>query len=164
MNTKTENKIFILTHKVYFNETNAVGGVTYFSNFVKWQGMAREEYFIKTVPAWRDIMKFITLGQLNMITVEEHSHFTQHAFFGDEIIIHLQTSNIRKYSFDMIFFMFNSSNKLIYEGLQRLAFDDFKGKFVEIPPPMLDSVRQYQIESSKLQTTKLRGYFKDYAF
>ncbi len=153
-------KAFILEHKVYFNETNAVGGVAYFSNYVKWQGMAREEYFVKTVPDWRMIMQSIASGQLNMITVEEHSHFIQHAFFGDTITIRLFTANIKRYSFDMVFFMFNSEeNKLLYEGMQRLAFDDFKGKFMEIPQSMLRSVKEREIDIKDLKLSKLGKYF-----
>ncbi len=157
--SKNENS-FLVEHTVYFNETNAVGGVVYFSNFVKWQGMVREKYFIDTVPEWRDIMKYIQAGKLNMITVEEHSFFSHHAFFGDKIIIKLQTTNIKKYSFDMIYTMINAeTEKLVYEGFQRLTFDDFSGKFIEIPPPMLASVRKYQMTSEFSETSKLRKFF-----
>ena len=154
------SKCFVLEHTIYFNETNAVGGVAYFSNFVKWQGMAREEYFIRTVPEWRDIIKAISLGQVNMITVEEHSHFIQHAFFGDKLIIKLQTTNIRKFSFDMVFFMIKEGTEtIVYEGFQRLAFDNFKGKFIEIPAPMLESVKQYEINPNDLNLSSLKKYF-----
>ncbi len=39
-------KEFAIEHRVYFNETNAMGGVVYFANYVKWQGMTREEFFV----------------------------------------------------------------------------------------------------------------------
>lgn len=159
-NSNTKNKVFTIEHTVYFNETNAVGGVVYFSNYVKWQGMAREEYFIQTVPSWQEIMNYVISGQLNMITVEEHSHFVQHAFFGDQISIRLQTTNIRKYSFDMVFFISNSkTGQLLYEGTQKLAFDDFKGKFIEIPQEMLKSVKEHRIPEDDLQFCRLNKYF-----
>lgn len=159
-------KTFICKHTVYFNETNAMGGVAYYSNYVKWQGMAREDYFIKTVPEWKQIMQAVTLGKVNMITVEEHSHFIQHAFFGDEVIIKLQTGDVRKYSFNMTFEMLKTdSDNVIYKGWQKLAFDDFKGKFVPIPDPMLRSVLDYatkeeydrylkRYEEEKIKTSK----------
>ena len=156
----TSNKTFILEHKIYFNETNAVGGVAYFSNYIKWQGMVREEYFIATVPVWQEIVKEVASGKVNMITVEEHSHFIQHAYFGDTLVISLQTTNIRTFSFDMIFFMTNkTTNQLLYEGVQRLAFDDFKGKFLPIPPAMLESVKAHKADPSDLKFAKLRQYF-----
>lgn len=152
-------KIFIVDHSVYFNETNAVGGVAYFSNYVKWQGMTREEWFVKVVPNWRQIFSLVNEGKLNMITVEEHSHFIQHAFFGDKIEIRLQMTNIKRFSFDMIFLMFNKDSQvLLYEGLQRLAFDDFKGKFVPIPDGMAQAVKQYEANLNSLQLVKLKKY------
>lgn len=134
-------KEFLFYHTVYFNETNAMGGVAYYSNYVKWQGMAREDYFIKTVPEWKEVMQEVVKGNVNMLTVEEHSHFIRHAFFGDQLVIKLQTADIKKYSFKMTFKMMNvTTDELLYEGWQTLAFDDFKGKFVLIPEPMLKSV------------------------
>jgi acyl-CoA thioesterase FadM len=145
-----KSKSFTHEHRVFFNETNAMGGVAYFSNYPKWQGIVREEYFVKTVPEWREVMKFVTLGKVNMITVEEHSHFKHHVFFGDKVIIKLQTTNIRKCSFDMLFkFYRNSEEELIYEGWQKLAFDDYKGNFIPIPEPMLRSVLEYRIENGE---------------
>lgn len=137
-------KEFQIEHRIYFNETNAVGGVSYFSNYVKWQGMVREEYFIKSVPVWQEIVKAVSSGEINMITVEEHSHFIQHSYFGDQVIITLKTANLKKFSFDMVFKMYrNSMDNLIYDGWQRLAFDDFKGHFIPIPEPMRQSVVEH---------------------
>lgn len=140
-------KIFELKHTVYFNETNAMGGVVYYANYAKWQGMTREDYFIKSVPEWKLIMQEVVNGNVNMITVEEHSHFIRHAFFGDEILIKLQTADIKKFSFIMKFSMFKAdANELLYEGWQRLAFDNFKGKFIPIPEPMLKSVLDHSTQ------------------
>lgn len=140
-------KVFELKHTVYFNETNAMGGVAYYSNYVKWQGMAREDYFIRTVPEWKIIMQEVARGNVNMITVEEHSHYLMHSFFGDELTIKLRTGDIRKYSFNMIFEIVKSgSDQPIYKGWQKLAFDDFKGKFISIPGPMLKSVLEHATE------------------
>jgi acyl-CoA thioesterase FadM len=153
-------KTFKMDHVVYFNETNVVGGVVYFSNFVKWQGVTREEYFIRTVPQWKMILDAINHKEVNMITVEEHSYFLHHAFFGDRIKILLNTCNVRRFSFDMIFNMMNlESNTTIYEGMQRLAFDNFKGKFIEIPRPMLDSIKEYEIDPRDLKDSKLNKFF-----
>lgn len=137
------NEPFLIRHKVYFHETNAVGGVVYFSNYVKWQGMAREKYFVDTCPDWTDIMRQVYELKLNMITVEEHSYFVQHAFFGDDITIELRTGNAKKFSFEMFFLMKNGRGETLYEGMQKLAFDDFKGKYVNIPESMRRSVERY---------------------
>ena len=98
-------KEFTYKHTVYLNETNAMGGVVYFANYVKWQGMVREEFFMKAFPAWKEVMKLVMSGSANMITVEEHSRFRRHASFGDTVIIKLKTANLKKCSFDLIFNM-----------------------------------------------------------
>lgn len=146
---------FKFKHKIYFNETNAVGGVAYFSNFVKWQGMVREEYFVSTVPEWQDIMKEVSSGKVNMITVEEHSHFIQHAYFGDTITIHLRTANLKRFSFDMIFKVYrNSTEDPIYDGWQRLAFDDYQGHFIPIPEPMRKSIANHLMSDDEYDAHK----------
>ena len=151
----TKGKPFIVEHEVFFNETNAVGGVVYFSNFVKWQGIARESYFVKTVPSWPVIVSLVQDGKINMITKEEHSYFIHHAFFGDRLKIELSTTNIKKFSFDMMFTIKNQNDILIYEGLQRLAFDDFHGNFIEIPEEMLTSIKAHELDPAGTRFKKL---------
>lgn len=137
-------KIFSHSHLVYFNETNSMGGVVYFSNYVKWQGMVREEFFIKTVPGWQLMMKEVISGNLNMLTAEEYSRFIRHAFFGDEIIIKIYATEIKKLSFKIMFEMTKTGHSdLIYTGWQKLAFEDCKGNFIPIPEPLLKSVLEY---------------------
>lgn len=143
---------FLVQHKVYFSETNAVGGVVYFSNYVKWQGMAREKYFVDTCPDWAQIMKDVYDLKLNMITVEEHSYFIHHAFFADDITIELRTANAKSFTFEMLFSMKNGRGEVLYEGMQKLAFDDFKGKYVSIPGSMRKSVEKYSTTDMSIFT------------
>jgi acyl-CoA thioesterase FadM len=146
---------FVFEHDVFFHETSGMGGVVYFSNYVKWQGMVREAYFIRQVPAWAELIKAAGEGRLNMITVEEHSHFKRHSFFGDRITILLYTANIQKCSFDMIFRMYrNNVDEIIYEGWQKLTFDDCKGNFIAIPDSMLEAIGRFEINMSE--------YFRKY--
>lgn len=150
-------KEFVLKHTVYLNETNAMGGVVYFANFVKWQGITREEFFIKVFPNWSEIMKLAADGFVNMITVEEHSFYRRHAFFGDTVILKLQTANLRKCSFDLIFKVYrNSEEELIYEGWQRLTFDDCKGNFIPIPEPIRQSILEYESSNTDYKRKTVR--------
>lgn len=139
---------FVFKHTVYLNETNAVGGCVYFANYVKWQGFVREAFFVQTFSAWIDIMKEVSQGNINMITVEEHSKFKHHSFFGDTIIIKLHTANVRRCSLDLTFKMYrNSLEELVYEGSQTLTFADKSGEFITIPEPMRQILLSFQ-ESS----------------
>ena len=150
-------KEFIYKHTVYLNETNAMGGVVYFANFVKWQGMVREEFFMKAFPSWEDIMKLVMAGSVNMITVEEHSRFRRHAFFGDTIVIRLQTANLKKCSFDLVFKMYrNAETDLIYEGWQRITFDDYIGNFIPIREPFRESILEYESTGEEHKRSSLR--------
>ncbi len=153
------NKIFTFRHSVYFNETNAMGGVVYFANYVKWQGMVREDFFQKAVPNWDLLMQEVVAGRVNMATVEEHSQFLQHCFFGDQITIQIHATEIRKLSFKILFSMTkNGRADLIYTGWQKLAFDDFKGHFIPIPEILLQAVLDYtptsEIEKYKAAYSK----------
>jgi len=143
-------KAFTFKHTVFFNETNAMGGVVYFANFVKWQGMVREAFFMQEIPSWKEIMYLVTDGSANMITVEEHSHFKRNANFGDTIIIKLQTANLRKCSFDLVFTMFrNTEAELLYEGWQRLTFSDRDGAFIPVPEPIRGVLLHYGIQNGE---------------
>ena len=138
------NEVFTYNHFVYLHETNSMRGVVYFSNYVKWQGMVREEFLLKTVPEWPLMMQEAIKGNLNMITVEEHSRFIHHSFFGDQITIKIHATELRKLSFKIMFEMTkNDSAEVIYTGWQKLAFDDCKGNFIPIPEALLKSVVRY---------------------
>lgn len=154
-------KEFTYKHTVHLHETNAMGGVVYFANFVKWQGIAREEFFMRAFPSWKEVMKLVMSGSANMITVEEHSKFKRHAFFGDIVLIKLQTANLKKCSFDLIFKMYrNSEDELIYEGWQKLTFDDYKGNFIPIPEPFCKSILEYTSPDGEFKRSSLRERMK----
>jgi len=154
-------KEFVYKHTVSLHETNAMGGVVYFSNFVKWQGMVREEFFTKAFPSWKEIMKLVMAGSANMITVEEHSRFRGHAFFGDTVIVKLQTANLKKVSFDLIFKMYrNTEDRLIYEGWQKLTFDDYKGNFIPIPEPFQKTILEYEAAGAEHKRGVMRERMK----
>ena len=154
-------KEFVYKHTVFLHETNAMGGVVYFANFVKWQGIVREEFFTRAFPSWKEIMKLVMAGSANMITVEEHSRFRGHAFFGDTVIVRLQTANLKKVSFDLVFRMYrNTEDNLIYEGWQKLTFDDYKGNFIPIPEPFQKTILEYETASAEHKRGAMRERMK----
>jgi len=135
---------FFIIHKVYLNETNAMGGVVYFSNFVKWQGMVREAFLTQAVPGWPALFEESRAGNLNMITVEEYSKLIDHAYFGDEIVIRINAFDLKKLSFKILFEMTKkSTDKMIYNGWQKLAFHNKEGQLIPIPSSLFDAVLEY---------------------
>ena len=98
-------------------------------------------------------------GSANMITVEEHSRFRGHAFFGDTIVVKLQTANLKKCSFDLIFKMYRE-DQIIYEGWQKLTFDDYKGNFIPIPEPFRKTILEYETTNADIKRGAMRERMK----
>ena len=123
--------------------------------------MVREEFLIRMVPEWKQVMEASAKGKIDMITAEEHSKFMKHSFFGDEILIKSHVREIKKFSFEIVFEMTkNGSKDHIYEGWHRLAYSDFDGNFVPIPEPVLRAILEYAPQEEikrykqRYQTTK----------
>ncbi len=148
-------KIFIYDHLVYLNETNAMGGVVYYSNYSKWQGIVREAFFIRCVPEWQQILSEVLKGNVEMITVEEHSNFIHHAYFGEEIVIKAIARDIQKFNFKISYEMTKKNEqKIIYQGWQKIAFSDNKGRFIPIPEPFLKAALEHASEDEIEQYKK----------
>ena len=141
-------RTFSVTHRIFFNETNAMGGVVYFSNFVKWQGMVREAFLTQAVPEWPILLEEARQGNVNMITVEEHSTFIDHVYFGDVVKINIHAVELRRMSFKIVFEMTkNGTDKIIYSGWQKLAFQDKKGLLMAVPSALFDAVMEHSPEN-----------------
>jgi acyl-CoA thioesterase FadM len=149
-------KQFIYNHLVYLNETNAMGGVVYYSNYSKWQGIVREAFFIRCVPEWQQILAEVLKGNVGMITVEEYSSFIHHAYFGDEIVIKAVAKDIQKFNFKIAYEMTKEGQQeIIYQGWQKIAFSDNKGKFIPIPEPFLKAALEHA-SSGEVEQYKAR--------
>jgi len=113
---------FTFEHTVFLNETNAMAGVVYFSNFVKWQGMARES-ILRQHPKFKEIMS----RPIEMITRSCSVNFLDHLYFGDEVLIKVSTKQVLPASFVMVFHYLNkTTNKLVAIGEQKIAFADLQ--------------------------------------
>lgn len=111
-------KEFVYDHIVMLNETNAMAGVVYFSNFVKWQGIARE-FILSQHPKFKEIMG----RPIEMITQSCSVNFLGHLYFGDKVQIKVTTKRILPASFVMVFRYFHKeTNKLVATGEQKVAF------------------------------------------
>lgn len=135
-------KEYFYDHLVLLEETNAMGGVVYFSNFVKWQGMARE-YLLTQHPSFREIIS----GPQEMITHSCSVRFLDHLRFGDTVRIKVFTKEIMPTSFVMIFKYFNqATGKLVAEGEQKVTFaDKTTGQLCRIPKEIMELAESAQI-------------------
>lgn len=111
-------KEFTYEHLILLNETNAMAGVVYFANFVKWQGMARE-YILIQHPKFKEIMS----RSIEMITHSCSVDFLDHLYFGDTVQIKITSKRVLPTSFIMVFRYFNKlTNKLVATGEQKITF------------------------------------------
>src|SRR3989338_6102491 len=90
---------YVYEKTVLIKQTNIFGN-TYFSNYIEWQGEAREKFFLSH-PAAAAFLK----GNPDLILIT-HSLFhrlVENTFFGEKICIEITTREIQKYSFQLIF-------------------------------------------------------------
>ncbi|MFN3551074.1 MAG: acyl-CoA thioesterase [Endomicrobiia bacterium] len=133
-------KLFAFKKIVYIGDTNLEGNV-YFAKYVDWQGMAREELWRKSYPL--DFLK----EKIILITVEAHISYKYPLFLYDEVLIFVNTSNIKKTTFDLVFSYVNKNNgKLIAEGTQTIGFSDFNGKFLPVPDSVVKEAQLFLIK------------------
>ena len=123
-------KNFVFEKVVYLGDTNAEGNV-YFAKYFDWQGQAREAFVKDQIPNIVDLMK----SGLILITCEAYNNFIKPSFLFDHIDIEINTYNIKKASFVLVFSIKNKiSGELLSKGWQKIAFFDGKsGKLFEMP-------------------------------
>lgn len=120
---KFPEKIFSLEKIITFKQTNVMGN-TYFSNYVEWQGEAREKLLLCHPSA------SVYLKENPHIFLVTHSlghRYIGNTYFGDRIRIKLTSKNILDYSLMIIFRYYNTNgDTLIGEGWQKVCFWDRK--------------------------------------
>lgn len=122
---------FIYEKRIFLKETNLMGN-TYFANYVLWEGEAREAALMSH-PKFREEMA--KNQHIKMITHSVYHRFIQETTFGDHIQIKVNTREIKKCSFVLVFRHYNKeTGSILGEGWQRVAFADITtGSFCSIP-------------------------------
>lgn len=138
-------KKFVYEKTVLIKQTNVMGN-TYFSNFVEWQGEAREKLFLSH-PAALTFLK--ENPHIVLVTHTLHHRFLANAYFGDTIRIELTTRDILDYSLRIVFrFYHSATNVFIGEGWQKICFVDARhNQPCKIPQIFLDLAVSIQEDS-----------------
>ena len=142
----TREKVYVLRHAVTFSETNAMGGVVYFSNFVKWQGVARELILCQKIE-----YKKLMSSSLEIITHSCSAKFLEQLYFGDVARIEVQTRDVLPTSLVIQFRYFDDkTDKLVATGEQKVAFaDGKKGELCRIPPEIQALAKEVEILATR---------------
>lgn len=127
---------FFCEKDVTFKQTNVMGN-TYFSNYVEWQGEAREKLFLSHPAAPAFLLKN---PNIFLVTHSLFHKFIINTFFGDKIRIEITTKDILDYSLTMIFRYWNARSKvLVGQGWQKVCFwDHATSKPCKVPQIFLD--------------------------
>ncbi|MCB9800422.1 MAG: hypothetical protein H6757_06655 [Candidatus Omnitrophica bacterium] len=135
---KYPNSKFICEKQILIKQTNIFGN-TYFSNFIEWQGEAREKFLLEHPNSEQFLRENTTL---RLVTHSLQHTFKNNAYLGDRIRIEVTSKNILKYSFLLNFKYFNIKNELLIgEGMQKIGFYDEKLKgLCAVPQFFLDLI------------------------
>lgn len=135
---------FVFEKTIYLTDTNALGNA-YFARYFDWQGMAREEFLRRLLP---DPVAFFGAG-MKIFTVKAETEYKSGLALYDELQIEIRTTNIKKTSFEFIFFLRHKlDGQLAALGRQRFCVIDAKGAFAIIPSPMKENLLKYQMPKS----------------
>lgn len=127
---------------ISLGETNATGNV-YFANYVKYQGLLREQCIVKHVPNINEIM--MQTG-IRLVTVDVYQKFKVNAYFGDTLIGELTLAQIQGCKAKLKFRYRNKeTGVLIGEGYQQFCCVDSTGKVLKMPK--LFEFMEYYIET-----------------
>lgn len=133
------------TYQLMFHPTlkhsNATQNV-YFSNYIEWQGMVRERWFFECIDSQMLQHKGV------FVTRRVHQEFFKEAFPFQEITCRMNTFDIQKCSFCLLF-RFYSSGQLIASGYQKIAFTSHNKKIVRLPEEVIEKIRLYSVEESE---------------
>ena len=133
---KFPQKKFSCEKCITFKQTNVMGN-TYFSNYVEWQGEAREKLFLSHPSAGAFLL---ANPNIFLITHSLYHKYISHSFFGDQLRIEVTSKDILDYSLVMVFEYWNvRTEKLIGEGWQKVCFwDRGVNKPCKVPQIFLD--------------------------
>ncbi|MDY6904451.1 MAG: thioesterase family protein [Thermodesulfobacteriota bacterium] len=135
-----DSRIFTTEIIVTLKDTNAFGNV-YFSNYIQYQGVIREQFLLATVP---DIHRLLTQTRIRLVTVDAYNKFLSNAYFGDTLIAELTTSSFKAASCRLnIRFRNKKTGELIGDGYQTFCVVQADGRVVRLPDELLEPLDFY---------------------
>jgi len=137
-------KAYELRHIVGFEETNLVGNV-YYTNFLKWQGRAREMFLHDHAP---DVIAELANG-FALATVRCACDYLAELEAFDEIVIRMRLGGIVQNRINLLFEYYRLSpegEELVARGEQQVACMRRGKKAVPtaIPAQLREALREYE--------------------
>ncbi|MCP4114289.1 MAG: hypothetical protein GY737_02595 [Desulfobacteraceae bacterium] len=136
-----KERVFQTEVTVTLKDTNVFGNV-YFSNYIQYQGVVREKFFLEKVP---ELHELLTANSLRLVTIDTYNKFINNSYFGDILLVELTTSEIAGASCKLnITFKNKETGELVGEGYQRVCIVGATGRVMRIPAELLDILDFYQ--------------------
>jgi len=122
--------------------SNATQNV-YFSNFFEWQGSARERWFYECISS--DMLQ----DKGVFITKQAHNNFIREAFPFQTIHCELNSFDIQKCSFYLLF-RFYINGELASSGYQQIVFANKAKRIAKLPDSVIEKIRSFECEYDRL--------------
>lgn len=130
------NKRYEYVHRVTFEETNLIGNV-YFSNYIKWQGLAREMFLANR---FEEILSDITEKNMVLVTLNCSCNYLGELVAFDSVLIRMYllkiSQNKIKLKFEYFKYKNDNSEILVAEGTHEIGCFIREGdKMISAPIP-----------------------------
>lgn len=122
----------VFRKEIFINlgETNATGNV-YFANYIKFQGLLREQCMVYHIPNINEIM---AQTGIKLVTVDVFQKFKRNSYFGDTLIGEMTVDVIKGCKTKLNFrYLKKTDGELIGEGYQHFCCVGKSGKILKMP-------------------------------
>ena len=131
--------------KTTLKHSNATQNI-YFSNYFEWQGTVREQWFFECIA--KDMLQ----SEGVFITKQAHNNFLKEAFPFQTITCTLNTFNIQRCSFYLLF-KFYCMDELISVGYQQIVFANHAKKITKLRPDIISKIQRYESQADDFLKT-----------
>lgn len=146
-----QEKIFSTAIFITLEHTNVFGNV-YFSNFFRYQGLAREKMLLKHIP---NAFQYFMGNGMGLATIQAHNNYFNNIYFGDSIIAKVTTSNLQASSARLnISFHKKNDDSLVGSGYQDFCVTNIKsGRPIKFPK-IFDFLQYYEVVENPVKSRK----------
>lgn len=140
----SSSKFYDYRLTVSFEDTNVVGNV-YFSNYIRWQGKAREQFLSEEAPK---ILAEMSRG-LELITISVKCDYHSQLFALDQVLIRMRLEALEPASVRMVFEYYRedrSGTEIVATGYQEVAACQLQNgsrKRVPLPESLREACLRY---------------------
>lgn len=129
-------KTFTYHLETSLKHSNATQNI-YFSNYVEWQGAARERWFFEAISS------NMLQDQGVFVTKSVQQEYLKEGFPFQSIECHLNSFHIQKCAFWLLFRFFNQ-NELLSYGCQHIVFTNHNKRIARLPQNVITKIQQYE--------------------